>query len=311
MESERWRPARPTGTGSDVVWGGAGGGAVGIDATWSERRDARGVRTGRARTRCVARRPIGPWRRSRPAGRRRRPRGRGSTTPNDEGELTLSLSNASGGRVTDDETTGTIVNSDPLPRALLARFGRTAALQVVEQVEERLEAAREPGFRGRVDDFIEATASRQAFEKRRPAARRAGRRPLARRPPGRERTLAAWPVAGSGTLNKRPGNSDRGRAAWGHPPKAASPAAGRSACAVPHGRGRPGRRARRPREPWLARQIVDGPGPPAPGEFMMGSPGSSPTRPGRRLPRRTRPGESPSNRLDRRGRRALPRPPRL
>ena len=70
----------------------------------------------------------------------------------DEGEetLTLRLSNASSGRVTDAEATGTIKNSDPLPRALLARFGRTAAVQVVEQVEARLEASREPGFRGRV-----------------------------------------------------------------------------------------------------------------------------------------------------------------
>ena len=70
----------------------------------------------------------------------------------DEGEetLTLRLSNASSGRVTDGEATGTIKNSDPLPRALLARFGRAAAVQVVEQVEERLEASREPGFRGRV-----------------------------------------------------------------------------------------------------------------------------------------------------------------
>ena len=70
----------------------------------------------------------------------------------DEGEetLTLRLSNASSGRVTDGEATGTIKNSDPLPRALLARFGRTAAVQVVEQVEQRLEASREPGFRGRV-----------------------------------------------------------------------------------------------------------------------------------------------------------------
>ena len=69
----------------------------------------------------------------------------------DESEetLTLALSNASGGRLTDHEATGTIVNSDPLPRALLARFGRTAAMHVVEHVEERLQAPREPGFRGR------------------------------------------------------------------------------------------------------------------------------------------------------------------
>ncbi len=69
----------------------------------------------------------------------------------DEGEetLTLTLSNPSSGRLTDAEATGTIVNRDPLPRALLARFGRTAAVHVVEHVEERLAAPRVPGFRGR------------------------------------------------------------------------------------------------------------------------------------------------------------------
>ena len=70
----------------------------------------------------------------------------------DEGEetLTLRLSNAAGGRVADGTATGTIVNRDPLPRALLARFGRAAAVHVVEHVEERMEAPREPGFRGEV-----------------------------------------------------------------------------------------------------------------------------------------------------------------
>ena len=69
----------------------------------------------------------------------------------DEGEetLTLMLSNASGSRVADSEATGTIANRDPLPRALLARFGRAAAVHVVEHIEERLAAPRSPGFRGR------------------------------------------------------------------------------------------------------------------------------------------------------------------
>ena len=69
----------------------------------------------------------------------------------DEGEetLTLRLSNASGSQVADGEATGTIANRDPLPRALLARFGRTAAVHVVEHLEERLAAPRAPGFRGR------------------------------------------------------------------------------------------------------------------------------------------------------------------
>ena len=69
----------------------------------------------------------------------------------DEAEetLTLTLSNPSSGVVTDGRATGTIKNSDPLPRAMLARFGRAVAVQVVEHVEERLAAPREPGFRGR------------------------------------------------------------------------------------------------------------------------------------------------------------------
>ena len=68
----------------------------------------------------------------------------------DEGQetLELTLSNASGAVVTDGVATGTIKNTDPLPRALLARFGRTAAVHVVQHVEERLQAGRAPGFRG-------------------------------------------------------------------------------------------------------------------------------------------------------------------
>ena len=66
-----------------------------------------------------------------------------------EETVTLTLSNPSGGRLTDGQATGTIENTDPLPRALLARFGRTAAVHVVEHVEERIAAPREPGVRGR------------------------------------------------------------------------------------------------------------------------------------------------------------------
>ena len=67
----------------------------------------------------------------------------------DEGEETLTLwLNASAGRLADGEATGTIKNRDPLPKALLARFGRTAAVHIVEQVGQRVAAPREPGFRG-------------------------------------------------------------------------------------------------------------------------------------------------------------------
>ena len=70
----------------------------------------------------------------------------------DEGEetLTLRLSNASGGNLTDDEATGTIENHDALPMALVARFGRAAAVHVVEQVEQRMQEPPATGFEGRV-----------------------------------------------------------------------------------------------------------------------------------------------------------------
>ena len=59
----------------------------------------------------------------------------------EEETLTLRLSSASEATISDGEATGTITNSDPLPKALLARFGRAAAVHVVEHVEERLDGA--------------------------------------------------------------------------------------------------------------------------------------------------------------------------
>ena len=70
----------------------------------------------------------------------------------DEGEetLTLRLRNPSGAWVDDGEAIGTIENADLIPAALLARFGRAAAEQVVETVEERLSAPRRRGFTARL-----------------------------------------------------------------------------------------------------------------------------------------------------------------
>ena len=69
----------------------------------------------------------------------------------DEGEekMGLVLYRAEGATRDDYLAIGTIENTDPLPRALLARFGRATALHVMEQVEARLEASRASGFRGR------------------------------------------------------------------------------------------------------------------------------------------------------------------
>ena len=71
----------------------------------------------------------------------------------DEGEETMKLllSNATGGaRIRDGEATGAIENSDPIPKAWLARFGRTVADQVLEAVQGRMTAPRVPGFQGRL-----------------------------------------------------------------------------------------------------------------------------------------------------------------
>ena len=65
----------------------------------------------------------------------------------DEGSetLTLRLSNAQGANIADGEATGTITNSDAIPRAWLARFGRTVTGQVLDAVQDRLAAPRAAG----------------------------------------------------------------------------------------------------------------------------------------------------------------------
>ena len=60
--------------------------------------------------------------------------------------LTLTLSDAAGAWLARRTATGTIVNTDPLPAAWLARFGRTAADQVLRMVDGRLHAARQAGL---------------------------------------------------------------------------------------------------------------------------------------------------------------------
>ena len=67
----------------------------------------------------------------------------------DEGEerFTLTLSNPRGGNawLADATAVGTIENSDAMPKAWLARFGRTVAEQVLDAVEGRFSAQRSAG----------------------------------------------------------------------------------------------------------------------------------------------------------------------
>ena len=64
--------------------------------------------------------------------------------------LTMTLSNPLAGRLIDGTATGTITNHDAMPKALLARFGRASAGQVVDQIEERMSAGRSAGIDARI-----------------------------------------------------------------------------------------------------------------------------------------------------------------
>ena len=60
--------------------------------------------------------------------------------------MRLFLSNAQGARIDDASGLGVIKNTGPIPKAWLARFGRTVAEQVLGAVESRMRAARQPGI---------------------------------------------------------------------------------------------------------------------------------------------------------------------
>ena len=61
----------------------------------------------------------------------------------DEGRetFTLTLSNPTGAVIADGDATGTIINTDHMPKAWTARFGRSVAVHVVDAVEQRLQQA--------------------------------------------------------------------------------------------------------------------------------------------------------------------------
>ena len=84
----------------------------------------------------------------------------------DEGSETLglTLSNASGAHIADGSATGTINNTDHMPQAWLARFGRTVADQVVDAVGERLRGPGGAGAEVRVagQDLSGATPDNEA-----------------------------------------------------------------------------------------------------------------------------------------------------
>ena len=70
----------------------------------------------------------------------------------DEGSetMTLTLSGPYGATVADGTATGTISNTGAIPKAWIARFGRTVAEQAIEAVEARFEAPHVPGLSGTI-----------------------------------------------------------------------------------------------------------------------------------------------------------------
>ena len=64
--------------------------------------------------------------------------------------MTLVLSNPVRAHLSDATGEGRIHNTDAMPRAFLGRFGRSTAVEVIAQVEERLRAPRTPGTSARL-----------------------------------------------------------------------------------------------------------------------------------------------------------------
>ena len=71
----------------------------------------------------------------------------------DTERMTLTLSNprpASRVRLVDGTAEGVIINADPMPKAWIARFGRSVADQVLDAVDERMQAKPAPGVEARL-----------------------------------------------------------------------------------------------------------------------------------------------------------------
>ncbi|MCY4421111.1 MAG: hypothetical protein OXC42_07680 [Gammaproteobacteria bacterium] len=82
--------------------------------------------------------------------------------------FTLTLSNPSGALILDGEGTGTIVNTDVLPRAWVTRFGRMVGQQAMDAIDARIGAgpANQVVVGGRV---LDASKSQEALQRDEPA----------------------------------------------------------------------------------------------------------------------------------------------
>ncbi|MYH70467.1 MAG: hypothetical protein F4147_10440, partial [Gammaproteobacteria bacterium] len=133
----------------------------------------------------------------------------------DEGEETLYLElrepQPDAVTIARARATGTIINTDPMPAAWLARFGRTVAAQALDGVSARLTAARAPGWRGTIGGVVIGAGTSQAGgvgETPDPVAAEALLRLDAGASTAGGQQTGCWPPATAGA----PGTSCRGRA---------------------------------------------------------------------------------------------------
>ena len=107
---------------------------------------------------------------------------------NDQWEVTITP-------VSTARSTGTISNSDPLPKGWLARFGRTSATQVLGLLDARFDEARAP-------------ASQLTLGGRPVNLAALSGHPQGRRDPAAERTAASPHVLNSGQVDPAAGSAD-------------------------------------------------------------------------------------------------------
>ena len=128
-----------------------------------------------------------------------------------EETLTLTLSNATGARIRDGEATGTIVNSDPIPQAWLARFGRTVAGHVVDAISGRLEGSSGGG------SHVTLGGRRLALDGRGDGDGGAGREGTARRGTGEtepaRQEVSSWEVSSRKAPSREVSSWERGHLA--------------------------------------------------------------------------------------------------
>ena len=82
---------------------------------------------------------------------------------NDGGEtFEFVIANSGGARIADGVGVGTINNSDPIPAAWSARFGRAVAQQAIDGISGRLDAPRDSGAQGNIGAFAFNSAGEPA-----------------------------------------------------------------------------------------------------------------------------------------------------